>query len=176
MAERRMPGGNRRQAWLIDVRDLDGSSRPLFLRYDMGDAASTDDPYTLHREALLGQALAGKGIPVAAVVAVHPRHQAVLTERADGDVAFYRIDDAVQQAAVARDFVSHVAALHRLDVTSFDLPGFGPLAPLPALVHRELDTWAGMYRDTGRPEPMIELGLRWLRANVPAAEGPVVLV
>jgi aminoglycoside phosphotransferase (APT) family kinase protein len=165
------PGGNRRQAWRISLGDSEAVKR-LFLRYDPTDPALTGDPYTLRREAVICAAIAGSGLPVAQVVAAHPTLQAVLTTYVEGDNAFHRVRDGARRVAIAQDFMRHLATLHRLGPSVLaGVPGFDPRASAWDYVHAELDRWEGMYRDTGRHDPMIEFGLGWLRRNVP--RGPI---
>jgi hypothetical protein len=50
-------------------------------------------------------------------------------------------------------------------------------APIPALVHAQLDELDGLVAFRGgEREPLLEIAMRWLRANVPAYDGPCVLV
>jgi aminoglycoside phosphotransferase (APT) family kinase protein len=174
VAERR-PGGGRHEAWFVDVSGPSGL-RELFLRYDRGDPGATGDPFTLHREARFFLGLQGTGVPLPEIVAVHPLEQAILSTRVAGDTWFSRLKDDETRLAVARDFMGHLATLHAVDPHRIDVPGQDPDARLPLLVQREIDTWEALYRHSGDPEPLIELGLGWLRRNLPAATGPVVVV
>ena len=48
---------------------------------------------------------------------------------------------------------------------------------LPALVAAEIDRWETFYRNSaGAPDPLIEVGFAWLKANIPRAEGPLTIV
>ena len=171
----RRPGGARHEAWLVDVQPSGGEVRLLFLRYDRSDPAVTGDPFTLHREACFYRGLQGV-LPLPEVLGVHPVEQAVLFTRVAGETWFSRLTDEPQRIAVARDFMGHLAALHRVDPHAVAVPGQDPDAPLPVLVHRELDTWEALFRFWKGVDPLVEFALRWLRSHVPAALGPVVVV
>ncbi|MCU1345918.1 MAG: aminoglycoside phosphotransferase, partial [Acidimicrobiia bacterium] len=92
----RQPGGARKQAWVIDLKRLDGTTAELFVRYDPGPATNPADPWTLHREAGVYLALQGRGVAVPRVLAVHPVHQAMLAERLRGENWFSRITDPAE--------------------------------------------------------------------------------
>jgi aminoglycoside phosphotransferase (APT) family kinase protein len=170
----RRPGGGRREAWFVDLARPDGSTAELFLRLDRGTG---DHPYSTLRETEVYLALQNTSVPVPRIEGVHERPQAVLSERARGETWFSRIQDPQEQLAVARDFIRHLAALHRIDPRTLDIPSLGPLAPARELVLRELDTWESLYTARGgHADPLIEFALAWLRRNVPEYDGPVVLV
>ena len=175
-AERKQ-GGARKEAWFIDVEQLDGGLAQLFLRYDRSDPRVTKDPWTLHREATVYRALQGTAVPVPTVLGVHPTHQAMLSERLIGENWFSLIQDAVEKEETARDFMKKLAALHELDPATLSLTEF----PAPTTVHdaviHELDEWDQLLAARGGdPDPALAFTLSWLRRNIPAYEGPVVLV
>jgi prepilin-type processing-associated H-X9-DG protein len=77
---------------------------------------------------------------------------------------------------VASDFMRILAGLHQLDRSRLELDESIP-PDLTVAATREIDKWEGLYRfGDVAPDPMIEFGLGWLRRNVPAAAGPVVIV
>jgi aminoglycoside phosphotransferase (APT) family kinase protein len=173
----RRPGGARKEAWFVDVRRPGGDLAELFLRYDRSDPSSTGDPWTLHREASVYLALQDTGVPVPRVVAVHPREQAMLTVRVAGENWFSRIQDPDEALATAQDFMTKLAALHRIDVRRLDLPFFPEPTSVQDLVHHELDEWERCLEHRGGdPDPALRFSLDWLRAHVPAYDGPIVLV
>ena len=57
-------------------------------------------------------------MPVPRVLGVHPVHQAMLSERVEGETWFSRIADAGEKESTARDFMAKLAALHALDAAS----------------------------------------------------------
>ncbi len=111
----RLPGGNRRQAWAVDV-DVrqDGRLGPqeYLLRFDPG-GADDEDPYSIRREAVICQALFGAGVLLPEVVAAHPEAQAVLVRRIPGQADFRRLTDPSRRAAVAQDFMGQARTTAR---------------------------------------------------------------
>lgn len=172
----RRPGGGRREAWVVEVRDAAGMVRPLFLRYDRLDPAEKGDEFTLHREAAFFRAFEGTAVPVPRIVGVHPVEQAILSELVPGQPWFSRLHDEGQRVSVASDFMRILAEMHRVDPHRLGLPDQDPDADLRTLVHREIDAWEKVYRDTGFSDPLIDLGLDWVRRHVPDVGGPVVIV
>lgn len=172
----RRPGGGRREAWVVEVRGADGVVRPLFLRYDRLDPEEKGDDFTLHREAAFFRALSGTAVPVPDIVGVHPTEQAILSELVPGQAWFSRLHDEDQRVSVASDFMRILAEMHRVDPHRLGLPDQDPDADLRVLVHREIDTWEKVYRDSGTSDPLIDLGLDWVRGHVPDVDAPVVIV
>lgn len=169
----RRPGGGRREAWLIDTDGL-GRQR-LFLRFDRSDPAETGDPFTLDRESRFYAALQGTEVPVPTLVGSHPKLQAMLCERVEGETWFSRLTDEEQRLAIAREFMAKLAALHRVDPASVDLDE--PRESVRACVEADIARWESLYRFGDPPkDPTIEFGLAWLKANVPAPDiGPVIV-
>jgi aminoglycoside phosphotransferase (APT) family kinase protein len=173
----RKPGGARKEAWFVDLQQPDGTTAHCFLRYDRSDPARTKDPWTLHREATVYMALQGGAVPVPRVLGVHPVHQAMLSERVDGENWFSRISDESERESTARDFMTKLAALHSLDAAALDLPAFPSVRTVADAVQAELDEWEHVLAERGgTPDPALAFSLRWLRRNVPAYDGPPVLV
>jgi aminoglycoside phosphotransferase (APT) family kinase protein len=176
MVERR-PGGGRKEAWFVDLERADGTTAECFLRYDRSDPARTKDPWTLHREATVYLALQDSPVPVPRVLGVHPVHQAMLSARVTGENWFSRITDPAEQEATARHFITKLAALHRLDPHTLDLPAFPPATTVQEAVGHELNEWDSVLRQRGgTPDPALAFTLDWLRRHVPAYEGAPVLV
>jgi aminoglycoside phosphotransferase (APT) family kinase protein len=169
----RLPGGNRRQAWIVDV-DKDGTLTQFFLRVD-GVELIANDPYTLRREAGIYHGLSGAGLRIPRLIAVHPSAKAMLTQYMEGSNTFYDIADPQEKASVARDFMEELARLHRLDPDCFPRD-CGPSRSIKEHVQGELAIWESMYRSSGRTDALLECALRWLKDNVPEVVGPAVIV
>jgi aminoglycoside phosphotransferase (APT) family kinase protein len=176
LAADRIPGGASREGWFVDV-DADGATLPLYLRLDRRGTPEKSAFHTLWCEAEVFRALYGTGVTVPRILAVHPTVEAFLADRVPGQTWFYRIRDPEEQVAVARDFISNLAALHRIDVSSLDIPCLGAVAPVSELVAREL---AQMRERATGPDgaidPLVELCIDWLAAHIPEDDGPAVLV
>ncbi|MFA1538181.1 phosphotransferase family protein [Actinomadura monticuli] len=168
----RRPGGGRREAWFVDAETADGTRLELFLRYDRGKG---DESFTLHDEARFFLALQDTPVPVPRIHAVHPVEQAILAERVPGQTWFSQLRDEDQRVRVAAEFMGILAALHAIDPRRVD-PAAAD-ADLRDLVNAEIDRWEALYRTSPSPaDPLVDLGLAWVRANVPGASGPVVIV
>ncbi|WP_194840032.1 MULTISPECIES: phosphotransferase family protein [Aeromicrobium] len=175
----RQPGGGRREAWYVDVETPDGQVRELFLRYDRTDREAAGDPFTLQDEAKYFLALQDSAVPVPKIYAVHPVEQAIVSSRVPGKAWFSQLRDEEQRLAIAREFMTILAGLHAVDLHGVDLPGdrTDPDRDLRDVVVDEIERWTELYRAGVAPaDPLIELGLVWLRKNVPDVAGPVVLV
>ena len=174
MRAHQISGGNRARSWAVDVARPEGVAE-LYLRYQPPRPPSAE-PYTVWREAKFYQALSGSDVPAPRLVAVHPDHQAILTERARGVAEFRRLHDDAQRRVIAGEFVDGIARLHRLPLAGRDIPGLAPGATMADCVRQELAIWRAMYDETGRRDPLIDLGLDWLERHVPDPPAPPVLV
>jgi aminoglycoside phosphotransferase (APT) family kinase protein len=85
------------------------------------------------------RALEHAAVPVARVLAVHPNRELMLSERLYVENWFARITDPDEALATAQDFIRHLAALHRIDAATLDLPGFARPATIRDPVLAELD-------------------------------------
>ncbi|HVX16533.1 MAG TPA: phosphotransferase family protein [Acidimicrobiales bacterium] len=175
---RRQPGGARKEAWFVDFEAPTGERRELFLRYDRSAPNPHADPWTLHRESEVYLALQDTEVIVPPVLGVHGEHQAMLSERLESDGNWFsRIADPDVALRTAQHFMEQLAALHRTDVRRLSLPGFPAPTTIPAMVRWELDEWERIIDARGGdPDPQLEFAMRWLRANIPDVDGPVVLV
>lgn len=173
-ARARAAGGNRCHGWRLGIEGPDGE-RTVFLRYQ-AFAGEDDGPYSIHREAELYTALRDSGVPVARLIARHDRHPAMLLECLEGSGGYRQITDEHQRAATATGAIRALAALHAVDAARLDLPSFGGHSTIDAAVRAELGIWWQMYLDTGRTDPLIELGHRWLLDHIPPVDTPPVIV
>lgn len=167
-------GGNRYASWSVDAARPDGGSTPLYLRYQWPRPQSAE-PYTLSREANIYAAISGKGVSAPRLIAVHPDRHAMLTERAPGRADFRRLTDPQHRVTVVQEFVAAIAKLHQLDIAEMGLEDYAPSLSIADYVQRELDTWRAMYEETGRNDPLIDLGLTWLQQNLPRPDERPVL-
>jgi aminoglycoside phosphotransferase (APT) family kinase protein len=168
----RLVGGNRRQAWGVDVV----GGPPLFLRYASGDGQQGADPYTLQREAAFYRALSGTAAPMPRFVAAHPTRPAFLTERVVGESRYAGSGSAEYLDAVATDVMKRLAALHAVDLRGLELPGYLPQGTIADHVRAELAVWRDMYQEILPRDPLIEFALAWLTGHVPdTAERPVLV-
>ena len=170
-----MSGGNRCWSWAVGVESPDGAVARLYLRYQPPRPPSAE-PYTVWREARHYQALTGSRVPAPALVAIHPDHQAILTARVPGKVEYRRLTSEDDRRTIAREFVEALGVLHTLELNARTLPGFNPERSIADCVRDELAIWRAMYEEVATRDPLIDLALDWLDANVPAPSGSPVLV
>jgi aminoglycoside phosphotransferase (APT) family kinase protein len=174
--ERRSAGASR-AGYAVDAERADGSTVCLWLRMDTGAGPQSGGVYTLRREAAVYRALAGRGVRIAEVVAVHPTGEAFLMQRLEGRNWFSEVDDPLRQETLASRFMAQLAALHRVDVRTLDLPELGPVRRLSDHIADEIEIWDAQYRARADDEPLLELALSWLARHVPEDDDwPVVLV
>lgn len=167
-------GGNRCQSWAIR---LSGSKGPaaVYLRYQPPRPPSAE-PYTVWRESQIYKALSDTEVTAPRLLAVHPQHQAIITELKPGRADFRSLADDGERAVIAREFIQAIARLH---MTPFppgvlrDLRGSERIADC---VRVELDTWYAMYAETGSSDPLIEFAMEWLHDNLPDPNEAPVLV
>lgn len=170
-ASRRHLVGGSRDLWFIEV---DG--HPLVLRAETGAGALADTPLTLQREARVSRALAGSGVPVAEIVAVSEQPNAVLMARLPGTSDLRRLGPG-NGPALVEHFMAILAALHRIDAASLDLPGLRATLPLADHVLHEIELWHRIVeRHLPTPDPLIGAAMRWLEDKVPTRSVPVALV
>ncbi len=178
-AVRPVSGGNRYRSWAVDVATPDGRKLPVYLRHQLPRPATTAEPYTLAREAAIYQAVvdtpANATIRAPRLIAVHPDRHSIVSERCPGRAEFRRLTDPAHRVTVVQEFVAAVAALHKLDVRTLSLDGLDGRASISDCVTREIAVWRAMYEETARPDPLIDLALAWLVANLPRPAEPAVL-
>jgi aminoglycoside phosphotransferase (APT) family kinase protein len=171
----RTTAGRSRATWLIDVKQPDGTTVELVLRRDTGDGPLSGTELTLERESHVYRALAGTDVPVPRLIGTAPDGLALLVERVEGTEDLSGLA-AADRAAVLDDFIDALAALHRVDVASLELPGFA--RPTTAEEHAlaEVQLWRGVFEaGVRRPAPLVELALRWLAEHPPAVVERTVL-
>ncbi len=187
---RRRPGGGRHEAWDVELAETGagthgqtgtgtgaetGTGAPtLFLRTDLGPLPEYET-YTLRREAEIYRAVSRVGIPVPAIIAVHPEIDAVLMEQASGAAHFASLSVDAQRAVID-DFVPILVRLHRADVQAMHLPTLAPVRTIREHVIDELDTWEHRLDASGAVEPFLRACFRYLRDTAPHVAGPPSLV
>lgn len=167
-------GGNRCQSWAIRLSGGIGPAA-VYLRYQPPRPPSAE-PYTVWREAQIYEALSDTDVAAPRILAIHPHHQAIITELKPGRADFRSLADDGERAMIAREFIEAIARLH---MTPFpprvlrDLRGNERVADC---VRVELDTWYAMYAETGASDPLIEFVMEWLFDNLPDPDEAPVLV
>lgn len=167
-------GGNRCQSWAIR---LSGSKGPaaVYLRYQPPRPPSAE-PYTVWRESQIYKALSDTDVTAPHLLAVHPHHQAIITELKPGRADFRSLADDGERAVIAREFIEAIARLHMIPFPPGVLRDLRGSERIADCVRVELDTWYAMYAETGSSDPLIELAMEWLHDNLPDPNEAPVLV
>lgn len=116
------------------------------------------------------------GVTVPHVIAAHPVAQAVLMERVGGETWFRLIQDEGEQVRTAQDFIAKLAALHRIDASELRIDSLGPAGHVETHVRAEIDAMRRRVDRYGKPAPLLRFCIDWLERNIPAYDGPTVLV
>lgn len=153
-----------RPAWFADVQ-IGGKIVELHLRGDRtGDVAIFPD---LKREADIIRVLHRHGIPVPEVHGYLADPPCIVMESIPGT---RDLSDLSPQAksAVGREYMTAVAAMHKLPVEAFAEAGIEVPEGAEDIALVGLKTYMPQYlRTKRRPEPLLEFVIQWIRRNVP---------
>jgi aminoglycoside phosphotransferase (APT) family kinase protein len=174
----RLVGGNRREAWTIDGVASDGAVKRMFMLYDRVARPSDINFLSIRREASIYRYLAGRGLPVPALIDVHPSLDIMLVERIDGSHDLRRVETERESEAIATDLVRNLARLHDIPVSSGLLAAIGARdeGSTKDAVRKHIDLWEQLYREVGTEDVLIATGLKWLKGNLPDSEDPPTIV
>lgn len=169
-------GGASRQGAEVTLRAPDGAERHCYLAWDGRAGDPSRLPYFQRETAILG-ALSGTcrdaGVRIAPLVASFPSHLALLSAFVSGNDRFPQAED---KAALARDFMAQLAALHRIDASLPELAPLGDAAEPPARrIRANVAQWRRDNLAAGA-DPVLQLALAWLADNVPEDRGPAVVL
>lgn len=169
-------GGASRQGAEVTLRSPDGTEQHCYLAWDARAGDASRLAY-FERETAILAALSGPfrgaGVKVARLVAAFPSHLALLSEFVSGNDRFPQADD---KAALAREFVGQLAALHRLDASDPAFAALGDASEPPAQrIRANVAKWQRDNLAAGA-DPVFQIALAWLARNVPADRGPAVVL
>lgn len=169
-------GGASRQGAEVTLRAPDGIERRCYLAWDGRAGDPSRMPYFERETAILGALsgpLAASGVKVAPLVGSYPSHLALLSEFVAGNDRFPNSED---KPALATDFVSQLAALHRIDASHPALAPLGdPAEPPSRRIRENVAKWQRTNLAAGA-DTILQLALAWLARNVPADSGPAVVL
>lgn len=158
---RRIATGNSRAMWFVRLTD----GRRFVARVEQGGVfgTSSGDEYRFM------QAASRLGCPVATVRWFDPEGEALgqpmfVMDFLDGAVTGR--DDRSMSPALAREFVTRLHELHRVD-WSRELVADVTVADV---THREIDRWLHVARAASTPTPLLEEAAAWLHASAPLPE------
>jgi aminoglycoside phosphotransferase (APT) family kinase protein len=157
-----------RPLWSVDVVRSDRTVE-LFVRGARDSASVLASVYNLEREAAVIRALSMLGVPTPAFVGFHPGEQILVLERINGRGDFHHIEDGLRRDRIATRFIEVLADLHHRKPGEFEL-GHVMRVPKSPEDHAlgELEIAEPLYDAADlSPEPIVALGRKWLRENVP---------
>jgi aminoglycoside phosphotransferase (APT) family kinase protein len=163
-----LAGGASRELWGF-VAVADGRSQRLVLRRD---PEGVEDPAARRRELDTLTAAHRHGVPVPQPFWLHDDGAGLVMARVEGETIPRRLlrehRYAGARAGLTRQLAAAAAAVHAVplgEVASVE-PAAGPPAQAAIVdLESELDR-------IGEPHPALELGLRWLRSNLPEPRDP----
>jgi aminoglycoside phosphotransferase (APT) family kinase protein len=132
----------------------------------------------IRHEARVLEALQGHGLKVPKFLGFNAEDNFILMERLPGTNTLADAPDDETRRQIMFEYYDQLAQLHNLDVESMQLEGIEiPTTP-------EEIAFAGKFRFAGDaylehrrtlsfPEPLLDLGMWWLSANVPKNDRPV---
>ena len=136
--------------------------------------------FDIAHEARVLEALQGRDLKVPEFFGFNEEHRIILMARAAGTNELSDAPDDDTRKHVMAEYIEQLALLHDLEVESMNLLGLQiPTTPEDvafggkfAFVEKDFDRW----RPKMRPEPLLELGVWWLHANVPHGDRRVSFV
>lgn len=162
-----------RPAWFVDV-ERDGVIQTLYLRGERGGA--DHGVYPLRHEYQVLCELQANGVMVPRVHGWCENPSSILMDRAPGRFNLSTAVDEHERQTVLSEYIAELTKIHSIDVDT--LHGLDPSSRLAASgALADLDRWEAAYRARKPgPEPLIEFGLRWVKAHAPVLETPPALI
>ena len=171
-------GGASREGAELQLRWADGRSERAYMNYDVHRAGAGDDAAFL-REAAILRAFSGSlkhlGVLTAPFIAAIPKRRALISGFVGGEANFNKLTNTDERLAVARNFMTQLALLHRIDVAANPIEGMGTPEPVEATIRRRITALRASNTGTAW-DPLIHLALDWLSNNVPASMPAPVIV
>ena len=170
-----------RNQWFLEV-DRGGTRQRVVLRgfrnpgYTAEDTSGARAMLALEAEAL--EALQDVPVATPAYLGGNPDLGWMLMEWLDGDSELTEIADADRRFAIYQGYVEELAKLHAHPLDRIRLPAAMPHPASPTAFREELIArHEGFYRTLSlpEPEPVVELGLQWVRHNAISSERPLGL-
>jgi aminoglycoside phosphotransferase (APT) family kinase protein len=127
--------------------------------------------FSLAHEARVLEALQGLGVKVPVFLGFSEEHQLILMSKVDGTNDLALASDDAARRRIMNEYIEELARLHELDVSTMRLSGLDiPETPTDVALAGKFSFMEADFaavRPTLRPEPLLELGIWWLHANVP---------
>jgi aminoglycoside phosphotransferase (APT) family kinase protein len=134
----------------------------------------------IEHEGRVLEVLQGHGLRVPTFLGYNADERFILMERLPGENRLAEAPDDATRRQVMFEYYEQLAALHGLDVESMHVVGIDiPTTPEEIAFDGKFSFASDDYRDRRaelRPEPLLDLGVWWLHANVPQGDRPVTFV
>lgn len=136
--------------------------------------------FDIAHEARVLQALQGRDLKVPEFLGYNDKYGVILMERLEGTNELSDAPDEETRKRVMSEYIEQLGLLHSIDIESLKLSGLHiPQTPEQVafagkfgFIERDFAGW----RQKLRPEPLLELGIWWLHANVPRGDRRVTFV
>lgn len=175
----RAGGGASHEGAEVELEYPDGARKRGFLRYNVARGADPLRRTAFRREQAILKALSGplvtSGVRAPPLLAGDERYLALLMEFVAGDTNYNGLPRGPGQDEVSRDFLSQLAQLHKIDITTIELDGFPPPAPASVYIKARIAEMRARHL-ASVPDAIILLALDWLAQNVPTDPVRTVLV
>ncbi|HEX5067764.1 MAG TPA: phosphotransferase family protein [Myxococcota bacterium] len=161
-----------RPAWNFDV-ECGGEMLPLHFR----GARIERGVYPLEREAHILQLLESEGVPVPHVHGFCRDPEGILMDRVRGRANLATEASAALRESAQRHYIELLAQMHAIPLARCEAIGMERPANADALARADLDFYLRPFREgKQRPEPLIELALRWLARRAPRDRSEVAFL
>ncbi len=161
-----------RPAWNFD---LEHDARVMALHFR--GARIERGVYPLEREMQVLKLLEREGIPVPHVHGFCPDPQGILMDRAPGRANLAGAASEAERLAVQRHYVELLARMHAIAPARCEAIGMRRPRSSDELARGDLDFYLRPFREgKQRPEPLIELALRWLARRAPRGRSRVAFL
>ena len=165
-----------RPSLYLDV-EADGRRQELYFRGDRPETQRAVGDGGIAQEHGVLRLLEDRGLPVPRLVGFCPEPEGILMERSPGRPDLSSAVDEAERRQVLDQYLAFLAELHA--IAPADAAGLGLRHPdgSEQVALADLDEWERRYREQRwRPEPLIELVLRWVRTHVPDDRHEVCLL
>lgn len=160
------PQGRWRSAWFFEL-ERGEHSLPLYFRGLRPGMGKSSAPLRLEMGVL--QILERHGLPVPHVYGLCPEPLGMVMDCRSGRPNLATADSQQEREAVLDQYIDALVTMHAIDPEEFVAIGMRRPQDSDALCLGDLASWEANYRhNKNRPQPAIELALRWLKQNKPA--------
>lgn len=177
----RSGGGASREGAELELRNAAGETYRAYLSFDTRRNSDARRKIHFRREVAVLAALSGEwassGVCVARYLGSDERYLAILCELVEGEVDFNKLRDEQERQSTVEDFMSQLAALHSIDISSVELDGFQRQANFKEVVNTQIQSLRKEHlQKSPQADPLYLLALNWLEKNIPAPPERQVLV